>query len=121
MSDLPADVQGWLDSPHGLAPQQADQLAHQVATRLPGDTDRTARQAALDAGRRLMLGDATVVAELANQLAAARAADLHARAVLQQAALMMVEPGTRGARSEAAFARRAGVDRMTMRKWLGKR
>lgn len=120
MTELHEDVERWLKSAHGLAAQQAEQLARDVADRYLGFDEVPARQAALDAGCRLLLGDEAVVAELAAELAKARAADLHARAGLQQAALMIVEPGTRGDRSEAAFARRAGVDRMTMRKWLGK-
>ncbi|MGW6202564.1 hypothetical protein ACWF9B_02755 [Streptomyces sp. NPDC055089] len=59
----------------------------------------------------------TVVTDLAQRRAAARAAELDALAGLQQAAIVLIE---RGDTTESGFARQAGVDRMTVRKWHGK-
>src|SRR5437899_3329894 len=58
------------------------------------------------------------VAYLASDLTRARLAESRALAGLRQAAVMAVGGG---GESEAGFARRAGVDRMAVRGWLGKR
>lgn len=57
---------------------------------------------------------AAVVAELAASYALGR----NALADLKEAALMLIESGEY---TEAGFAKAAGVDRMTVRNWRGKR
>ncbi|MFH8483165.1 hypothetical protein [Streptomyces sp. NPDC018055] len=101
-----------LGDDHGLTDDQADD----INTRSGDDQDK-AREA-LTVAYRLMREDAdVVVADLAQRRAAARAAELDALAGLQQAAITLIE---RGDATESGFARQAGVDRMTVRKWLGK-
>lgn len=78
------------------------------------------RDAALVTAYRLMRGEDSVVDELKVELQQVRRADARVKASLAQAARMVIQPGTRGADSEAAFARRVGVNRMTVRDWLGK-
>lgn len=95
-------------------------IAAELAARYPDDADREAREAALDTARRLLAGDTTAVDEAAADLAAARRAEARAKAALGQAARMVIKPGTRGADSEMAFVRRVGVNRLTVRDWLGK-
>lgn len=58
-----------------------------------------------------------VTADLAQRRATARAAELDALAGLQQIAITRIGSGDA---TESGFARQAGVDRMTVRKWLGK-
>lgn len=133
------EIEAWLGNDHGLTDDQVEEL-RQIADDIYAryctpdeDADdpevveadlaqasEAERQVALQTAYRLLRGDEKVVAELARELAIARQEEARAKAGLQQAALMMIEPGTRGERSEAAFSRRVGVDRMTMRKWLGK-
>lgn len=133
------EMEAWLGDDHGLTDDQVEQLRQisddiyaRYCTPADGVDDpemveadlaqasEDEREAALQAAYRLLLGDEKVIADLARDRAIARKEEARASAGLRQAALMVIEPGTRGDRSEAAFARRAGVDRMTMRKWLGK-
>lgn len=99
---------------------QLHAIAADLATRYPDEADREAREAALDTARRLLAGDTTAVDELTAELAAVRRADARVKASLAQAARMVVKPGTRGQDSEVAFGRRVGVNRLTVRDWLGK-
>lgn len=115
------DMEAWLGDDHGLTGEQVGELQHtadDIAARWPDEDDRDEREAALTAAYRLMAGDDDVVEELGQVLADARSTELRALAGLQQAAITLV-PTHR--ESEAGFGRRAGVDRMTVRKWLGKR
>jgi hypothetical protein len=133
------EIEAWLGDDHGLTADQVEELrriSEDIYARYctpEADVDdpemveadlaqatEDEREAALTTAYRLLTGDEDVVDEQAGELADARRADARAKAALQQAALMTVEPGTRGERSEAAFGRRVGVDRMTVRKWLGK-
>lgn len=113
------ELDAWLGDDHGLTDDQVDNLlaqADDIDSRAGDDQDE-AREA-LTAAYRLMRESAdTVVTDLAQRRAAARAAELTALAGLQQAAIVLIE---RGDATESAFARQAGVDRMTVRKWLGK-
>ncbi|MEU4804362.1 hypothetical protein [Actinosynnema sp. NPDC023587] len=106
-----------------LDADQADELAriaHDIAAHWPDPDDHHIREAALTTARRLLAGDTAVVAELAAELAAVREADRRVKGALRQAALMTIVPGARGAGSELAFAGQVGVNRLTVRGWLGK-
>lgn len=133
------EIEAWLGDDHGLTDEQVEEL-RQISDDIyahyctPDDdvddpemveadlaqASQDERDVALQTAYRLLLGEEAVIAELTHQRTVARIEEARAAAGLRQAALMIVEPGTRGDRSEAAFARRVGVDRMTMRKWLGK-
>lgn len=115
------EIEAWLGDDHGLTDQQIDELtatAHDIADRYPEPDDRDEREAALTAAYRLMTGDTMLVDELGAELAAARAVEVRALAGLRQAAVTLVPARDE---SEANFARRAGIDRMAVRGWLGKR
>ena len=66
-----------------------------------------------------------VVDDLANKLIQARIAQAEALAGLRMAAIIVTAPDAAdrgyGDYSESEFSQMAGVDRMTVRKWLGKR
>ncbi|MET9366125.1 hypothetical protein ABZX93_35215 [Streptomyces sp. NPDC006632] len=113
------ELTAWLGDDHGLTDDQFEELlaqADEIDDRCGGDHE--AASEALTAAYRLMIEDAdTVTFELAQRRAAARAAELDALAGLQQIAITLIE---RGDATESGFARQAGVDRMTVRKWLGK-
>ena len=64
---------------------------------------------------RIVTGDDSVIAELSAARAAAKRAEELAMAGLEQAAYQLIS--VEGSESEAGFARRAKVDRMTVRKW----
>lgn len=134
------EIEAWLGDNHGLTDDRVEELrriSDDIYARYctPDDdvddpeiveadlaqASEAEREAALQTAYRLLSGDTTVVDELGRELAIARQADACARAGLRQAALMVIEPGTRGSNSEAAFSRRAGLDRMAVRNWLGKR
>lgn len=100
--------------------EQLQAIADDLATRYPDEADQQARQAALNAARRVLAGDTAVVDELAAQLAAARRLEASIKAALGQAGRMVIKPGTRGPDSERAYAQRVGVNRLTVRDWLGK-
>lgn len=100
-------------------PDLPAELAELLAT-LPDDQ----REAVLPAIRRVLAGDLAVVDELREQRQAAKAAEARALAALRVMAIMTVDteqPGARSPHGESAFVRRSGVDRMTVRRWLGKR
>ena len=113
------ELEAWLGDDHGLTDDQFDDLlaqADEISARSSNDPDE-AREA-LTAAYRLMREDADdVTADLAQRRAAARAAELDALAGLQQIAITLIGSGDA---TESGFARQAGVDRMTVRKWLGK-
>lgn len=100
--------------------EQLHAIAADLATRYPDEADRPAREAARDTARRLLAGDTNTVDELAAELAEVRHREASIKAALGQAARMVIKPGTRGSDSEVAFARRVGVNRLTVRDWLGK-
>lgn len=113
-------IEAWLGENHGLADDQvsdliriADEIAADLAQASEGE-----RRAALMAAYQILLGGQGVVGGAARDLAQARADESAALAALRQAALMLIPAGDD---TEAGFARRAGLDRMTIRNWLGKR
>lgn len=115
------EIEAWLGNDHGLTDDQIDALtdtADAITARYPDPDDRDEREAALTAAYRLMAGDMGVVDELGHQLLAARLAEARALAGLRQAALDLIPAGRE---TQAGFARRAGVDRMAVRGWLGQR
>lgn len=122
------EIEAWLGDDHGLTDQQIDDLmrtADEIADRHPDPDDHAERHAALTVAYRLMTGDTGVVDELGRELTAARAAESLALTGLKQAADMLLPGGGRplpsSSETEAGFARRAGVTRMAVRDWLGKR
>jgi hypothetical protein len=86
------------------------------------DDEMIASAAAATTVVRLATEDhATVLKELATRLHSARRAEYEARFALRQAALSLIHSGGRGIYSELGFAEVAGVSRMSVREWLGKR
>jgi hypothetical protein len=123
----PHEIETWLGDDHDLTPDQVETLraaADTIAARYPDPDDQAERKAALATARRIVTEDpALVVAELADARRRAREALALSTAGLWQAAVMTVDVGVRGRKhsdSENAFAVRAGVDRKTVRTWLGK-
>lgn len=116
------EIEAWLGDDHGLTDEQVDELtatAEDIADRYPDHDDQEERDAALTAAYRILAGDTDdLVDDLARDLSAARVAESKALAGLRQAAVMLV--GSK-VESQAGFARRAGVDRMAVRDWLGLR
>ncbi len=116
------EILAWLGDDHTLTSDQLDEFttaASEIEQQYPDTDDQDEAQAALIAAYRLLVEDqASVVSELSAQLASARRAELLAVAGLKQAANQLIGPGQR---SESGFAREAGVDRMTVRAWRGKR
>lgn len=120
------EIEAWLGEDHGLTDEQVDELTRisdEIDARYPDkQDDRDERDAALTVAYRLMVEDpATVVRELAADLARARQAEARAWAGLRQGALSLVREGGRGVESQAGYAQQAGVDRMAVREWLGLR
>lgn len=116
------ELEAWLGDDHCLADGQLDELidiADQLADQYPGPDDEPERNSALFTAYRLMVGtQLPVINDLAQELLSSRQAELAALAGLEQAARQLIPSDEI---SEAMFAREAGVDRMTVRKWLGKR
>lgn len=114
------ELEAWLGDDHGLNNDQIAELlakADEIEERCDADPDEMSEE--LVAAYRLMRenpGD--VVKELADRRLAASVAEANALAGLRQAAIVLIE---RGDFTESGFSRAAGVDRMTVRKWLGKR
>jgi len=114
------EIEAWLGDDHDLTEEQITALvrtADEIATRYPDPDDRDEREVALTVAYRLMTGDQTVVDEMAADLTRARQTQVRALAGLRHAAVTLVPAGKQ---TEAGFARRAGLDRMAIRKWLGK-
>ena len=116
------ELEAWLGDDHGLTGVLLNELRKQVneiEDRYPDVDDQAERDAALSAAYRLMVEPVEdVLADYGKQRADARAAASAASAALQQAARTVVAEGKL---SEAGFSRVAGVDRMSVRKWLDKR
>lgn len=114
-------LEAWLGDNHGLDEDQLTKLlgtADEIDERYPDEDDQTERDAALSAAYRLMVEPTEdVLADYGKQRSDARAAASVASAALQQAARTVVSDGKL---SEAGFSRVANVDRMSVRKWLGK-
>ncbi len=102
-----------------LSEQQFNRLYREskaIEARWPDPDDEYLRDAALSAAVQWMLGEITL-GQAREQLVAARVAARRASVVAQQVACMLCADGT--AESHAAAA--VGIDRMTLRKALGKR
>ena len=117
------ELEAWLGDNHGLTGNLLNELlnqANEIEERHPETDDQAERDAALSAAYRLMLAvepAEDVLADYGKQRSDARAAASAASAALQQAARVVI---TEGKLSEVGFARIANVDRMSVRKWLGK-
>lgn len=115
-----------LGQDHHLTNEQRDQLAQladDIDERYPDESDK--REAALTAACRLMVEDPeSVAADLADDLLRARQAQARAMAAIQQAAAILIDPNAskaaRGIATQSGFASFMGVDRMTVRQWLGR-
>ncbi|GAA3590881.1 hypothetical protein [Streptomyces osmaniensis] len=115
------ELEAWLGNDHELNEDQLTQLldeANEIEERYPDADDQPERDAALSTAYQLLLGQDEVIEELARKRDAAKAAESQALAGLRQAALMLIPNESR---TESGFAKQAGVDRMAVRGWLGKR
>jgi hypothetical protein len=115
------ELQAWLGDDHGLNTEQLTELlatTRDIEVRYPDVDDEGERQAALVVAYQLLLGQTDVVDEMARKLHRARSDKSTALAGLRQAALMLIPAGEE---TQAGFARRANVDRMAVREWLGLR
>lgn len=115
------ELESWLGDNHGLNAEEMDEIqraADDLTARYPDPDDAHLREHALTASYRLIVERTDdVLEDFGKQRTAARAAEAGASAALQQLARTLIP---RGDLSEAGFARLANVDRMTVRKWLGK-
>jgi hypothetical protein len=115
------ELEAWLGDDHGLNDDELTELldqANEIEERYPDPDDQAESAAALAAAYRLMTEPVEdVLADYGKQRSDARAAALVASAALQQAARTVIAPDKL---SEAGFGRVAHVDRMSVRKWLGK-
>ncbi|MGW0626409.1 hypothetical protein [Streptomyces sp. NPDC002758] len=116
------ELEAWLGDDHGLDEDQLAELlrhADEIEEQYPDEDDRDDREAALTAAYRLMVeAPEDLVAELAAARTAARIAERKALVALRQVGVTRINNGDA---TEAGFAQQAGVDRMAVRKWLGKR
>lgn len=115
------ELEAWLGDNHNLDAGQLAELlrtADEIGDRYPDPDDQLERDAALSTAYRLMGTDQDVVEGLAREREVAKDAELQALAGLRQAALILIP---RGDATEYGFAKKTGIDRMTVRRWLGKR
>lgn len=116
------ELEAWLGDGHGLDKDQITELlrtADEIEEQYPDEDDRDDREAAITAAYRLMIeAPEDLVAELAAERTAARIAERKALVGLRQIGVTRINNGDA---TEAGFAHQAGVDRMAVRKWLGKR
>lgn len=114
------ELEAFLGDDHGLTEGQIAELlakADEIEERCDADPDEMNEE--FVAAYRLMREEPdAIVAELAQRRLEAIVAEANALAGLRQAAIVLIG---RGDATEAGFARQAGVDRMTVRKWLGKK
>ena len=124
----PHPVEEWLGDNHGLTAEQVrtlTDLSDDLARRFPGPDGRTERDAILSAAHRVMIEPTVeVVADFGVRLTQARLEQRAVLLALEYLASTVVETGNqgkrdRGPRSPTGFARLAGVDVMTVRKWRG--
>ena len=119
-------MEAWLADGHDLTTEQVDQLAataREIAARYPNSDDQDKRDAALTAAYRLMVeAPGSVVKDLAVELALTRLTELRVLAAIRQCAVtLVVDDSSRGIESAGGFAREVGMDRSSVREWLGKR
>jgi hypothetical protein len=114
------DLIAWLGpAADDLTPDQIDRLhreAQRIYSRYPDPDDQELRDAALSAAVQWLLGDITLE-RAREELVSARIAAARASAAAQQVAVMAHGDGMPESRAAAA----AGIDRMTLRRALGKR
>lgn len=89
--------------------------SERIEARYPDEDDQYRRDAALSAAVQYILGE-TTIDEAGRARSAAKIAELEASAASQQIAAMCCDDGM----GEIEAARRAGIDRMTVRKARGK-
>lgn len=114
------ELDAWLGDDHGLNEDEIAELlakADEIEERCDADPDEMSEEL-VTAYRLLREDSGAVVQELADRRLAASVAEINALAGLRQAAIVLIG---RGEFTESGFARAAGVDRMTVRKWIGKR
>ncbi|MFB8772084.1 hypothetical protein [Streptomyces broussonetiae] len=116
------ELEAWLGDDHGLTDDQITELlrtADEIEEQYPDEDDRDDREAALTAAYRLMTeAPEDLIAGLAAERTAARAAERKALVALRQIGVTRIGSGDD---TEAGYAQQAGVDRMAVRRWLGKR
>lgn len=116
------ELEAWLGNDHGLDDDQIAELlrtAGDIEEQYPDEDDRDDRDATLTAAYRLMVeAPEDLIAELASERVNARAAERKALVALRQIGVTRINNGDA---TEAGFAQQAGVDRMAVRRWLGKR
>ncbi|NUS25082.1 MAG: hypothetical protein HOV92_12780 [Streptomyces sp.] len=116
------ELEAWLGDDHGLDEEQVDELlrtADEIEEQYPDEDDRDDREAALTAAYRLMVeAPEDLIAELSAERTAARVTERKALVALRQIGVTRINSGDA---TEAGFAQQAGVDRMAVRRWLGKR
>lgn len=115
------EIEAWLgDTLPEWTDEQIDTLVREsdaIAARYPDEDDREEREAALTAAAQCLTGD--LLLETAGEdLLRARVDVSRALAATRQVARMAV---LYGGTPQAVAAREAGIDRMTVRKDLGKR
>ncbi|MEW2631648.1 hypothetical protein AB0903_08305 [Streptomyces sp. NPDC048389] len=116
------ELEAWLGDDHKLTDDQLTELlatADEIADQYPDPDDQPLAEQALVVAYRLMIEPAEdVVTDFGEQRAHARALEAASVAGLQQAARTLIPARTM---PEATFSQRAGIDRMAVRRWLGKR
>lgn len=114
------EMQAWLGpAAEEMDEDQTERFAaawEAAGKRYPDEDDQDRRDAMLSAAVQYLLKEGTID-EAGERRAQTRAESLVASAAAQQWAIMAVEDGM----AEAVAARRAGIDRMWLRKQLGKR
>jgi hypothetical protein len=114
------DIEAWLGPAlDEMTEEQIDrmqQAADRIDDRYPDPDDEQEREAARIAACQYLLGE-TTIDDVRESLLRARLQVGEALAAAQQIAVLCVADGM----TEAEAARRAGIDRMTIRKALGKR
>lgn len=122
------EMEAWLGDDHGLTEEQITELmraADEIGERYPDPDDQEDRDAALFAAYELMVRDTDeVIAEQAGRIEQGRTLERRGLAGARQTVITLEargELGPRGKINESSLARTFGVDRMTVRGWLGKR
>lgn len=120
------DVEAWLGDGHSLTAAQMRTLTDLWDTLTARGASADERQAVMSAALRLTGETATVVvADFGAQLEEKRVEQRAVLAALEYLAKTVVDPearqGSSGVSTQRGFTELAGVDRMTVRKWLGLR
>lgn len=122
------EMEAWLGEYHGLTEEQITDLmrtADEIGERYPDRDDQEDRDAALYAAYELMLrAPADVITEQATLIEQGRTMQRRGLAGARQTVVTLEARGEldpRGELNESSVARLLGVDRMTIRGWLGKR